>query len=198
MLYDAFAMNTETTRPNDRTGGGNETRTRDLCDANAALSQLSYTPSFLPSPSGEKGDIPLNAPEKDVSPLDFDRVAANFAKHVDRSGGPKACWPWTGTKQSKGYGCLGFRCADGVDRRFLAHRVALMLATAQHFVLEMQVMHSCDNRPCCNPRHLFVGTQSDNMRDCLAKGRMFIPGVVDPRKSLTDSGARLARELVAG
>src|ERR1051326_1935273 len=74
----------------------------------------------------------------DFRPLVFDRLALNFAKHVDRSGGLKACWPWTATKNSKGYGCIGFLCADGVARRFLAHRVAWMLATGQHLLPEIQ------------------------------------------------------------
>lgn len=108
----------------------------------------------------------------DLAPLiGFDRMAANFLRHVDMSAGAKKCWPWTGCIQSKGYGVIGYRCADGVDRRFLAHRIAWMLSTGQTMLPEVQVMHRCDNRPCCNPRHLFPGTQSDNMQDMLSKGR---------------------------
>lgn len=113
-------------------------------------------------------------------PESFDRLAINFWKHVDRSAGPKECWPWTGCTQSKGYGVIGYKCADGVSRRFLAHRVSYMLATGQAMLPEIQVMHRCDNRPCCNSRHLFPGSQSDNMQDALSKGRMFIPGAVCP------------------
>jgi hypothetical protein len=127
--------------------------------------------------------ISRGSQSSDLQPESFDRLARNFAKHVDRSGGRHACWPWMGTRQSKGYGSVGFKCADGKMRSFLAHRIAYMLATGQMIMGELQVMHACDNRPCCNPRHLFVGSQSDNMRDALNKGRMVIPGVVDPRKA---------------
>lgn len=77
-----------------------------------------------------------------------------------------------GSIQSKGYGCLGFKCADGVNRRFLAHRIAWMLTTGQPLLPEIQICHHCDNRPCCNPRHMFAGTQSDNMQDAVRKGHM--------------------------
>lgn len=123
---------------------------------------------------------PLPCNEPNLLPRNFDRVASNFVKHVDRSAGAKGCWPWTGVKQSKGYGSLGYLCADGKMRSFLAHRVAYMLATGKAMLPEIQVMHKCDNRPCCNPRHLFPGSQSDNMRDALNKGRMKIPGVHYP------------------
>lgn len=113
----------------------------------------------------------ISSPSINTLPANYDRLVANFVKHVDRSGGPNACWPWTGTIQTQGYGCLGYLCADGKSRRFLAHRIARMLATGQAILPEIQVMHRCDNRPCCNPRHLFEGSQSDNMQDAVRKGR---------------------------
>ena len=80
------------------------------------------------------------------------------------------CWNWEAGRTPRGYGsfAIGRR---RIDRRMIsAHRQAYQLAIGPipqgHYVC-----HSCDNPPCCNPGHLFVGTQHDNMRDMLTKGR---------------------------
>lgn len=78
---------------------------------------------------------------------------------------PEECWPWLGTRVGVGYGRVQ------VDRvRTVAHRVAYELAVGP-IPEGLLVLHRCDNPPCCNPKHLFVGTSSDNAQDALAKGR---------------------------
>ena len=66
-------------------------------------------------------------------------------------------------------------------KRIGAHRAAWMEANDAEIPEGLHVMHSCDNRRCINPDHLSVGTRSDNMRDCAAKGR-----VHSPMRVLTD------------
>lgn len=92
-------------------------------------------------------------------------LAARFWEKVDRAEG---CWLWTGAKSS-GYGKIqrGQRGAGYV----WAHRVAWEL-TVGPIPDGLQVLHACDNPPCVNPAHLFLGTRSDNMRDAASKGRL--------------------------
>lgn len=88
---------------------------------------------------------------------------------IDRSGGPAACWEWTGHVNRGGYGTLGRGRRDEKD--VLAHRAAYEV-TIGPIPAGLFVCHSCDNRRCCNPAHLFLGTNTDNMRDAERKGRV--------------------------
>lgn len=93
-------------------------------------------------------------------------LAERFWRRVDKSG---PCWIWTGAQGHHGYGRIGIGGHDGPT--VLAHRVAWELSNGP--VPEgLCVLHRCDNPPCVNPDHLFVGTQADNIRDCKEKGRM--------------------------
>lgn len=79
--------------------------------------------------------------------------------------GPDECWEWKAFRNWDGYGMMYFH---GRDHR--ANRIAWMI-TFGDIPKGMNVCHKCDNPPCCNPNHLFLGTQLDNMSDCAKKGR---------------------------
>lgn len=82
---------------------------------------------------------------------------------------PTGCWEWGRKRNQHGYGVLADVATRQIGER-RAHRAILRIQGVD--VDGQVVMHSCDNPPCCNPAHLLVGTQADNMRDARSKGRM--------------------------
>lgn len=88
-------------------------------------------------------------------------------------GDPNECWEWQGLCQKPGsYG--RFLIGEGSKYRY-AHIMAWELANQACVLPGYVVRHAvCDNRPCCNPRHLKPGTQKDNMEDCRAHGRLAV------------------------
>jgi len=91
-------------------------------------------------------------------------TASDVWKRVERRG-PDDCWPWTGPQNNKGYGQMRVHY-----RQHPVHRLAFQDATGVE-PGALCVLHRCDNPPCCNPAHLFLGTRGDNNRDCAAKRR---------------------------
>lgn len=96
------------------------------------------------------------------------RPAAAFWSRVDDSGGADACWPWTGRLRADGYG-IAIKVEDRTDR---PHRHALRLSLGRPIGRGLHAMHSCDNPPCCNPKHLREGTTQQNTQEAVARGRM--------------------------
>jgi hypothetical protein len=84
---------------------------------------------------------------------------------IDQSGGPDACWPFTGYCKPKGYGAISF---DG--KVWETHRLVYVLMHGEP-APGLIVRHTCDNPPCCNPAHLINGTLADNMYDRRDRGR---------------------------
>jgi len=76
----------------------------------------------------------------------------------------EGCWEWTGRRDDNGYGWLKFHGRD-----LGAHVASHLIHKGD--VGTLFVLHSCDNPPCCNPAHLWLGTQADNMADMSGKGR---------------------------
>lgn len=99
--------------------------------------------------------------------------------------GASDCWYWVGARHKLGYGLLPMW---GESK---AHRVSWRLHKGP-ITEGMMVLHKCDVRCCVNPAHLFLGTQTDNMRDMAAKGR----GVSVPRFGEANSRSRLTSEQV--
>lgn len=82
---------------------------------------------------------------------------------------PGGCWEWTGTLTTKGYGKFSVK-ADGVNKYVYTHRL-LFESINGDIPNGMFVCHSCDNPACCNPKHLWLGTNQDNQRDSVSKRR---------------------------
>lgn len=107
------------------------------------------------------------------------------------------CWEYQRGRSAKGYGQITIRAHE-----WSTHRAAWMLVHGDPG--EMHVLHKCDNPPCCNPEHLFLGTNGDNVRDSVAKGRRKMPakhqksrGNAHFRAKLTEADIPGIREMLS-
>lgn len=91
-----------------------------------------------------------------------------FWKKVDKKC-KEQCWEWTGGKFQMGYGMVCLR--RGCRKTFLAHRIAWIIHNKKQIPEKMMVCHTCDNRICVNPFHLYVGTGKDNNTDTIKRNR---------------------------
>lgn len=116
----------------------------------------------------------------------------------------KECWIWNASRRPDGYG--QWRRADGQIE--LAHRASWRLFRTE-IPKGAHILHKCDNPPCVNPTHLFLGSHADNMRDMWGKGRAR-PGqsrgekhgmskltseIVREIRTSSESGVELARKF---
>ena len=98
------------------------------------------------------------------------------------------CWEWIGHKRKKGYGTMQFD-----NQKQEATHASYFLYVGE-IPDGLYVLHHCDNPSCVNPDHLFLGTQKDNICDCMKKGRMpSRTGERNGRSKLSDDSAAAIR-----
>lgn len=110
---------------------------------------------------------------------------------------PVACWEWAGERDKKGYGVLMIDPAP--PQRYRQAPRASWEIHNEPIPPGKVICHRCDNPPCVNPAHLFIGTQQDNIADMIAKGRQRTPvrysrEVIDQIHALRAEGL-LQREI---
>lgn len=101
-----------------------------------------------------------------ISPL-IDRFNAKVSPEAITG-----CWIWTGAVKELGYGVIGLGTREQGTAK--AHRVSYELHKGP-IPDGLSVLHDCDNPACVNPSHLYAGTLSQNMKDCVRRNRQFKP-----------------------
>lgn len=104
-----------------------------------------------------------------------ERIKVKILENIKIDG--KGCWLWQGTKHRQGYGLISYN-----RKPSLLHRVSWIVYIGE-LPKGMKICHSCDVPSCCNPSHLFLGTQKDNINDANKKGRLK-PGILPIRNKL--------------
>lgn len=104
--------------------------------------------------------------KRDLTPIFRGTDEEKFLSNVVRGKSEYDCWDWRAAKAVRGgYGIMSF---SGKPMR--ANRISWIVFRGE-IPDGMQVCHACDNPPCCNPEHLFLGSAKENAADMISKGR---------------------------
>jgi len=93
-----------------------------------------------------------------------------FWEKVNKKG-KDDCWEWLAGRNHKNYGNFYVSIGNSKDKHWIAHRMAWKL-TYGEIPKGLHICHHCDNPPCVNPNHLWIGTNKDNILDASRKGRL--------------------------
>ncbi len=119
----------------------------------------------------------------------------SFYSKIDKT---SDCWLWLGTKLKGGYGSMSIGSrSSNTKSTALAHRISFFIQNGS-IPYGAVIMHTCDNPSCVNPSHLIAGSQLDNIRDCISKGRKKVAchiGVNNPNSKITKTEALEIRGL---
>lgn len=104
-------------------------------------------------------------------PVPFSDIEKRVWSRIDKSSNTRGCWEWTGYCHSWGYGQISIK-----HKTYAMHR--LMYEQFKGPIPDgLFICHACDNPKCCNPDHLWAGTQKENIQDCVRKGRKAHPAL---------------------
>lgn len=122
------------------------------------------------------------------------KVAESLWDHI-MVGSPEECWPWTGARSGRGYGNVT-RKVHGRKQTFGVHRLIFELVKGTPTPGRC-ICHSCDNRICSNPAHLWEGTHKDNTTDMMTKGRGHMAGTRGEQSGMSKLTEQQVREIRA-
>ena len=104
----------------------------------------------------------------------------------------ESCWVWESDINMNGYGYFQVK-VNGKQKKVLAHRYSWMINNGE-IPKDICICHTCDNRLCVNPLHMFLGTRADNRRDCVLKNRQ-AKGENCGQSKLTEENVKFIRSM---